>query len=301
MRQGPDLRSFHLIGSEAFNYAGNTMMDEIMLERIENIKCMTHKLIDDFEFNCEKISFESISKHIMLQKYLLSQKLNSVNLKNYFANDKVKFYIKKFRELNANHEINIEMIMSDILISGKSELDSVFSFLKTYYSDFYKLLSCNEALIYGSKKIKKICMVGIGTMPLSLLFTQAYSKAKVVGLDISEDAIFNANRFLKFACKTKPEKYSECDFDLYCMDGDSYNYKDVDVVILSIYVKNKHLVLKKILQNFNEKSLIIIDRGVDGLRNYFYEYYPFDIEENPFRILKCNRTGIINSTGYTFK
>ena len=82
-------------------------------------------------------------------------------------------------------------------------------------------------------------------------------------------------------------------------DAENVDYSDHDVVILSIYITNKDVIIRRILESTKKfKRLIIINRHMHGLSQYFYKNYP--ITSNIDNLIWKNKitSGIITSQAF---
>lgn len=266
-----------------------------MRNKLKNIKEQIHALIDVILFlEIETKLAELVAKHIALQNRIISSQLNNEELEEYFLDEQVKCYVKKYQDYCLDLEIHLENLITKALLSS-GPVSDIALFLRHYYSSIYESMTKNEIALSRINKKSKVCMVGIGSMPLSMLFMHRFTGADIVGIDKSSEVISSTQECVEFVSQYAPDRYNHDAFSVIAADGEVFDYEDFDVVILSIHIANKDAVIRRILNTSNNRNLILLDRGVVGLCQYFYKSNPIDKHNVSLSFVDNVNSGVITT------
>ncbi len=142
-------------------------------------------------------------------------------------------------------------------------------------------------------------MVGAGGMPLSLLFMQYFSNARILGLDKCEESLNIGGQYIDYLMTKHPQNCRRDAIDLVCADGATFNYSECDIIILSIHISNKVEIMERILETApRARQVIVIERQVRGLRQYFYRNHGFDPSGLPVHRIGTLCSSVLDSTAY---
>ncbi|OKO88467.1 nicotianamine synthase family protein [Geobacillus proteiniphilus] len=197
-------------------------------------------------------------------------------------------------------EIREEMINQWKLAETMIELDYAKQFIqdrpnigrlrKFIYWDHYENLLHIELAQFermmGSWKWPSVVFVGAGSLPLSAILIQQYTRAPVVCLDANPQAYEMG--------KALAEHYGMQHLLLYrLVDGTSYDYQSCDVVWISSSVPNKEQMVQRIYQT-NPCALVVV-RSVEGI----YQLVDEPVNETAFQHI-CEEIGRTQATPFIF-
>lgn len=267
-----------------------------MRGKLQMIQEQIHTLIDIIlAFNMESHLPELVAKHIALQNMIISFQTTDKEINHYFSDEKVADYVKKYQRYCLNLEVYLENLMTDALMKPNRPSE-IIRLLRNYYSSIYEVMSKNEIALAGINKSSKVCMVGVGSMPLSMLFMHRFSGASVVGIDKSKKTILSTQKCIEFISQHSPDRYRPDAFSVVPVDGEEFNYANFDVIVLSIHIENKDAVIRRILDTVvDKKRFILLDRKVVGLSQYFYKNNPSHFEKKYFITGDVARSGVISA------
>ena|SRR3990167_199584 len=273
-----------------------------MHQKLQILKEQIHALIDIiFTLNMESQLPELIAKHIALQNIVNSFQLSEEEISQYFLDKEVEEYIEKYQRYCLNFEIYLENLMTTALIHPQRSSE-IIRLLRSYYSSIYEIMSKNEITLANINKNSKVCMVGVGSMPLSMLFIHRFSGANIVGIDKSKETIVSTRQCIAFISEYSPERYHSNAFSIIGADGEEFNYTGFDVIVLSIHIENKDAVIKRILDTTADKNrLILLDRKVAGLCQYFYKNNPINIKNASLLMADSLISGLITTQALAYK
>ena len=264
--------------------------------KLSLIKDQIHSMIEDtLILDMNKQLPEIFSNHIALQSYVTSLTLTDEEEHDYLLDEEVKEYMNNYQNFCIDYELHLEQLMGNSIVTNECQ-DKTLRCLRAYYSNFYKILTKNEIYLSSINKNAKVCMVGIGSMPLSMMFINRFSQAHIDGIDKSSQTLYYTQQFIDYLTKKMPVRYSKNDLTIYFADGEKFNYNDYDAVIISIYIANKDRVITQILKsNAKRNKLVIIDRQCEGLSQYFYKNYPITDCHYKQKLKSKIKSGIITS------
>jgi hypothetical protein len=267
--------------------------------RVDFVKAQIHRWMDElFETGNRHDLRTFFAKTLFMRDYLLSPILDAHETELYLRDEAVLTYMKRFQQLSLDNEVLFERQMSEVLCRGANG-EGLMLIIRDYYAEIYRLLTRTEIFLTGMNGASTVAMVGTGGMPLSLLFMQAFSGARIVGLDINEESLRLGGHFVDFLCEGHPARYHRDAIELNLADGAAYDYGRCDIVILSIHIENKAEIIARIVETApRERAVIVVERQVQGLGQYFYPNYGFDPDDLPLAKLASMCSSLLVSTAY---
>lgn len=267
--------------------------------RIDFVKTQIHRWIDEMFTSPDRHDLRAcFAKTLLIRNYLLSPVLDAIETERFLRDATVREYMKRFQALSLDNEVRFERQMSDVLRAGPSS-EGLLLIIKEYYAEIYRLLARTEIFLSDMSADSTVAMVGSGGMPLSILFMQAFSGARIVGMDLSEESLRTGERFVDHLCASNPARYRRAAIDMVHADGAAYDYGACDIIILSIHIENKVEIVERIIETApRDRSVIVIERQVQGLGQYFYPNYGFDPAGLPLVKLATLCSSLLVSTAY---
>ncbi|RQS12241.1 SAM-dependent methyltransferase [Burkholderia sp. Bp9002] len=267
--------------------------------RIGFVKAQIHRWIDEMLVSPDRHDLRVwFAKTLLIRDYLLSPVLDAHETERFLRDATVREYMKRFQALSLDNEVRFERQMSDVLRAGPSS-EGLLLIVKEYYAEIYRLLARTEIFLSDMSADSTVAMVGSGGMPLSLLFMQSFSGARIVGLDLSEESLRTGERFVDHLCALHPARYRRDAIEMVHADGAAYDYEACDIVILSIHIENKAEIVQRIVETApRDRRVIVIERQVQGLGQYFYPNYGFDPAGLPLAKLAALCSSLLVSTAY---
>lgn len=169
---------------------------------------------------------------------------------------------RKALDYEMKYEEQMSGMMSRRLAIPQSELESI-SNNRNKFIDFYRqLYNAERALIRSDAA--NVCHVGCGPMPTSVLMWAKYSACQITALDIIQDAVAQAQNV--FDCWRIPKDVEAHRVRFLCQPGEAFDYKDMDVIILSSSIMNKKNLYAAIKKTIT-KTVDVIEREP----NFLYE------------------------------
>jgi hypothetical protein len=132
------------------------------------------------------------------------------------------------------------------------------------YVDFYRSLTTVEVGAAKADSRTRVCHVGCGPMPLSVLMWHRYSGCRVLGIDRSRRAVETARRVLTHKVRTGPQGGLPPEIRVECLAGEMFDYARFDVVLLSSSVRPKREVLERIASTASA-GVTVLERAPRGL------------------------------------
>lgn len=238
------------------------------------------------------------AKTLLVRDYLLSPVLDARETALYLNDESVRAYMKRFQALSLDNEVRFERQMSEVPRAGPTG-EGLMLIIKEYYAEIYRVLARTEIFLSGMNGDSAVTMVGTGGMPLSLLFMQHFSGARIVGLDVDAQSLRTGEQFVDFLCERHPSRYRRDAIDVRHADGAEYDYGASDIVILSIHIENKARIIARIVETApRDRPVIVIERQVQGLGQYFYPNHGFDPHGLPIEKLASLCSSLLVSTAY---
>ncbi|CAB3772936.1 hypothetical protein GQ57_22995 [Burkholderia sp. MSh2] len=270
--------------------------------RIDFVKTQIHRWIDELFESPDRHDLRAcFAKTLLIRNYLLSPLLDAHETERFLRDATVREYMKRFQALSLDNEVRFERQMSDVLRAGPSS-EGLLLIIKEYYAEIYRLLARTEMFLSDMSADATVAMVGSGGMPLSLLFMQSFSGARIVGLDLSEESLRTGERFVDHLCALHPARYRRDAIAMVHADGAAYDYGACDIVILSIHIENKVEIVRRIVETApRDRRVIVIERQVQGLGQYFYPNYGFDAAGLPLVRLASLCSSLLVSTAYALE
>lgn len=267
--------------------------------RIDFVKTQIHRWMDEMFVSPDRHDLRAcFAKTLLIRNYLLSPVLDAHETEHFLRDTTVREYMKRFQALSLDNEVRFERQMSDVLRAGPSS-EGLLLIIKEYYAEIYRLLARTEIFLSDMSADSTVAMVGSGGMPLSLLFMQSFSGARIVGLDLSEESLRTGERFVDHLCALHPARYRRDAIEMVHADGAAYDYGACDIVILSIHIENKMEIVERIIETApRDRRVIVIERQVQGLGQYFYPNYGFDTAGLPLAKLATLCSSLLVSTAY---
>ncbi|WP_239687636.1 class I SAM-dependent methyltransferase, partial [Burkholderia cenocepacia] len=267
--------------------------------RIDFVKTQIHRWIDEMFVSPDRHDLRAcFAKTLLIRNYLLSPVLDANETERFLRDATVREYMKRFQALSLDNEVRFERQMSDVLRAGPSS-EGLLLIIKEYYAEIYRLLARTEMFLSDMSADSTVAMVGSGGMPLSLLFMQSFSGARIVGLDLSEESLRTGERFVDHLCASNPARYRRAAIEMVHADGAAYDYGACDIIILSIHIENKAEIVERIIETApRDRRVIVIERQVQGLGQYFYPNYGFDPARLPLVKLATLCSSLLVSTAY---
>ncbi|RZN19551.1 MULTISPECIES: hypothetical protein [unclassified Escherichia] len=168
----------------------------------------------------------------------------------------------KALDYEMKYEGKMSLMMSRRLAIPQSELEGI-SNNRNKFIDFYrKLYNAEKDLIRINAG--NVCHVGCGPMPTSVLMWAKYTAFQITALDIIPDVVTQAQNV--FDCWRIPKRVNAERVRFLCQPGDMFDYKDMDVIILSSSIMNKKNIYTAIKRTIT-KTVDVIEREP----NFLYE------------------------------
>ncbi|MBU9561945.1 SAM-dependent methyltransferase [Burkholderia multivorans] len=267
--------------------------------RIDFVKTQIHRWIDEMFVSPDRHDLRAcFAKTLLIRNYLLSPVLDANETERFLRDATVREYMQRFQALSLDNEVRFERQMSDVLRAGPSS-EGLLLIIKEYYAEIYRLLARTEMFLSDMSADSTVAMVGSGGMPLSLLFMQSFSGARIVGLDLNEESLRTGERFVDHLCASNPARYRRGAIEMVHADGAAYDYGACDIIILSIHIENKLEIVKRIIETApRDRRVIVVERQVHGLGQYFYPNYGFDSDRLPVVKLASLSSSLLVSTAY---
>jgi hypothetical protein len=267
--------------------------------RIEFVKRQLHGWIDELLNSPDRHDLKkSFGKALTIRNYVLSPVLDPHEMEIYLEDPEVQDYMARHQALWADNEMHFEQQMSGILCA-ENDNEVLVQIIKEYYANIYRALTCTEIFLSDMNTSSTVVMVGTGSMPLSLLFMQRFSNAHILGLDHCKSALDIGGQYIDYLTMKYPENYRREAIELICMDGATFDYSKCNIIILSIHISNRAEVIKRIIETAPcDRQVIVIERQVQGLRQYFYHNYSFDPAGLPMHKVGTLCSSLLHSTAY---
>src|SRR5471030_1911877 len=163
--------------------------------------------------------------------------------------------------------LEIEQLFESALSHQWNTLLTEGSQLSRFFYRIYQRMVSSELTGLDSHH-GKLCQVGVGAMPLSILLYVQKTKFVVTGIDIDPTAIVRARQGLDavFSALDIPRER----LSLVEADGADFDYGDYDVVVLSMTVSGRSNVLQRILDTCRKPQLRIVLRDTEGWKQFIY-------------------------------
>lgn len=215
-------------------------------------------------------------------------------VKSYDDKETVELFLKsehfkplqaKFKRFEEYYERLIEVddsmiINAEILNKDK---ESLLSFAKNnFVVDNYKMVQ-KELDMLEKKDIETLVMIGCGPLPETILFISDNTNiSKIIGIDNSNEAIAMAGDIIR--------AMGLCDkVELFCIDGEEFDFSGADVVFVANATNNKDDLFKQISKTAKKGTEIIV-RNPTSLSNVLYR----SLDEVPLNI-KLNKMELGNT------
>lgn len=253
----------------------------------ETINKIKNKLQGDVnKLNMQhKITLEAINDFSNLVNYIAENNILSPHeTDNYFRDEKVLQTVEKCIALSMRYELLFENIAYEYLTSSlnqrrtqqNSQEDQkwvkAFKIVSEKHMAFYKDMVSREIELGEINYKSRICHIGIGKMPLSLLVLhKASNGCHITGIDKLAYAIAGAKKCILSRNKKYPGLFEEKSIPLYVSDGSNFDYSEFDVIIFSTSVSGKLAILEKIFASA-KPSVKLLERSPYGLAPYLYVY-----------------------------
>ncbi|ECI3619118.1 hypothetical protein DNV77_21375 [Salmonella enterica subsp. enterica] len=168
----------------------------------------------------------------------------------------------KALDYEMKYEEKMSLMMSRQLAIPQSELEEIIN-NRNKFIDFYRQLYNAERDLIRINAVN-VCHVGCGPMPTSVLMWAKYSVCRITALDIIQDAVTQAHNV--FNCWRIPKGVEADRVRFLCQPGEIFDYKDMDVIILSSSIMNKKNLYAAIKKTIT-KTVDVIEREP----NFLYE------------------------------
>ncbi|MFP1732625.1 class I SAM-dependent methyltransferase [Lonsdalea quercina] len=176
----------------------------------------------------------------------------------------------KALDYEMKYEEKMSLIMSRRLAMPQSELEGGGN-NRNKFIDFYRQLYNAERELIGIN-VTNVCHVGCGPMPTSVLMWAKYSACQITALDIIQDAVTQAHNV--FDCWRIPKGVEGDRVRFLCQPGETFDYKDMDAIILSSSILNKKNLYAAIKKTIT-KTVDVIEREP----NFLYESVYLNADE----------------------
>jgi len=127
------------------------------------------------------------------------------------------------------------------------------------FVDFYKLLVGAELKLCHPGPGTRVCHVGCGAMPASVMMWHKYSGCAVVGIDCDAQSVEQAKGAFAGRLAQDPGSFDPKKVGFLHADGGVMSYADFDVILLSSSVRGKDEVFKRIVETA-PKTVTVIER-----------------------------------------
>lgn len=212
----------------------------------------THSREDFFSFMSEldKFTSQDIDKEIFSQFYH----------SKYFAEFK-KIFLEPHQYFMRAIEAQESSFIQRSIFSRKNDLveDKMKStLLKERF--FSKI---KDFKLIDFEKVKKVVMVGSGSLPDTLLFlAENFKVPEIIGLDNNAEAVFSSCELINFL--------GFSNITIKNVDGLKYDYSDADLVYIANFIPPKNGVLEQIAKTASQGVQVLIESPVN-LRQLFFE------------------------------
>ncbi|WJF91515.1 SAM-dependent methyltransferase [Paraburkholderia bonniea] len=271
--------------------------------RIAFVRQQIHAWLDELLALPASVGLQqSFGKMLTLRNYILSPVLNASETARYLEDPEVRDYMARYQALCALNEVRFEREMSAILRGqneSEKENEALVQIIRGYYADIYKLLARSEIFLSGMNPTSNVVMVGSGGMPLSLLFMQSFSGARVTGVERSAASLASGSEYIAFLSGQHPALFRRAAISQVCADGVSFDYGEADIVVLSIHLADKLSIIERIIETTpRERAVVIVERQVRGLGQYFYRNHGFEPAGLPLQRMGTLCSSLLESTAY---
>lgn len=269
---------------------------------ITKIKKTMHKLIDDILFYKEQNLLDAtLYKNREIIDFVINYNGSIIeNECDYFADRETCSYVDRFRKYILSWELELESAMADYLSfdrEGKFNKTQLETIRKDHLVYYHHLVS-SEIKLASITHQHKICHVGMGAMPISLiLLHRATNGCCIDGLDIDTDSVKSATQLLEKVQLDNPHIKAD-KINFYPINGALYDYTLYDVVILSSSIENKSEIITQVLSSHSHSSICIIDRAILGLARYFYKSSYVSLNDSLKKIAVDSSAHIVSSVLY---
>lgn len=152
---------------------------------------------------------------------------------------------------------------------------------RDYYVGRYRKLVPAEMALCSMNPQIRVCHVGCGAMPLSVLMWHRYSGAVVIGIDRDRQCIERAQQVIEDKLKSdRTGIYNRDKITATYADGSDFSYEPFDIVVLSSSIQSKASVLERIAST-GRRNLRLLERVPRGLWRYLIYW---EEHSNPFFI-----------------
>jgi len=125
----------------------------------------------------------------------------------------------------------------------------------------------NDLKMIEFEKVKKVVMVGSGSLPDTILFlAENFKIPEIIGLDNNAEAVFSSCELINFL--------GFSNITIKNVDGLHYDYSDADLVYIANFVPPKNEVLNQIAKTAPQHVQIIIESPILMGQLFFEEVIP---------------------------
>lgn len=256
-------------------------LETIRRQRKQMTANQIHDHAKKIRLNCE----EMVSMHPAVIERLLNQKtVRSLKYgKSFFR------YWELSLEKELGYGVGDSQAIGGLTAAKKVEL-------RDEYVDLYRRLVNAENSLCKPDRGTKVCHVGCGPMPLTLLMWSKYTGCSITGLDISASAIAAAQDVLRERITLDSTSYDLSRIELKVVAGEEFDYSEFDVILISSTVSPKESVRAKIAATASS-TVIIVERVPCGIWRYLV-----DFDDTPFACFepqKIARTAYLEVRSYS--
>jgi len=163
--------------------------------------------------------------------------------------------------------LEIEQLFESTLSEQWANLLSEGSPLSRFFYRIYQRMVSGELKsLDGSQG--RMCQVGVGAMPLSILLYLQKTSFVVTGIDSDHSAIVKAQQGLHGALSALDIPAER--LNLVEADGVEFDYGSYDVVVVSMTVSPRSRVVQRILDTCRQPQLRIVLRDTEGWKQFIY-------------------------------
>ncbi|AZE84789.1 hypothetical protein C4J98_3383 [Pseudomonas orientalis] len=144
-----------------------------------------------------------------------------------------------------------------------SSLDKVSRF---FYRIYQRMVSSELASL--AQHNGRLCQVGVGAMPLSMLLYLEKTGFCVTGIDIDATCIDKATHGLQASMEALQIPVQR--LNLLVADGADFDYSPFDVVVVSMTVSGRDQVLQRILDTCRQAHVQVVLRDTEGWKQFIY-------------------------------
>ena len=140
--------------------------------------------------------------------------------------------------------------------------------LRKEYITLYRRLVGSEINLCNVNATTRVCHIGCGPMPLTMMMWHKYTGCFITGIDIDANAVATARQVIEARSLQDAGAYSLDKIKLAVCDGKMFDYAGYDIVLLSSTVQPKAAVCDRIMATAAPDTMVI-ERVPFGVWRHF--------------------------------